>query len=82
LKYQSQHVGFEAHRAATMKGTAIWVVTPCGSERANHFGGTYRLHLQGQRPKFSLQSTFGGCLLGSFFGPEDGGDKFFLNVGL
>jgi hypothetical protein len=32
-----------------MKSSGLWVVTPCSSERVQHFGGTYRFHHQGYR---------------------------------
>jgi hypothetical protein len=32
-----------------MKNKVVWVVTPCSSEKARCFGGTYHLHLQGLR---------------------------------
>jgi hypothetical protein len=37
-----------------LKSTIFWDITPCSSLSANrHFEGTYRLHLQGRRNKFS-----------------------------
>jgi hypothetical protein len=39
----------EVLAAVAMKSTAFWDVTPCSSESAWRFGGTYRLHLQDRR---------------------------------
>jgi hypothetical protein len=37
-----------------MKSIIFWDMTPCSPLSVNRrFGGTYRLHLQGQRNKFS-----------------------------
>jgi hypothetical protein len=37
-----------------MKSIIIWDMTPCSLSSFNRrFGGTYRLHLQGRRNKFS-----------------------------
>jgi hypothetical protein len=35
--------------AVTMKISVFWVVMLCGLETAQHFGGTYCLHLQDRR---------------------------------
>jgi hypothetical protein len=35
--------------AVTMKNGVIWVVTPCGSCKNRHFGGTWRLLHQGDK---------------------------------
>jgi hypothetical protein len=44
------HVGFEVLTAVIMKSTIFWDITPCSSLSVNRrFGGTYRLHLQGQK---------------------------------
>jgi hypothetical protein len=32
-----------------MKNAVFWDVTPCGSWYNQHFGGTYRLHYQGDK---------------------------------
>jgi hypothetical protein len=43
-------VGFEVLTVVVMKSTIFWDITPCSPLRFNRcFGGTYRLHLQGQR---------------------------------
>jgi hypothetical protein len=42
------YIGFDVLTMETMKSMDFWVVKPRGSDRAQHFGGTYRLHLQGQ----------------------------------
>jgi hypothetical protein len=41
--------GFMVLKAITMKSTGFWVVTPCSSERARRFGGTYYQYLQDGR---------------------------------
>jgi hypothetical protein len=37
-------VRFEVFTAVTMKNGVFWEVTPCGSCKKRHFGGTKRLH--------------------------------------
>jgi hypothetical protein len=37
----------EVSTAGTMKNAVFWGVTPCGSCKNRRFGGTYRLHYQG-----------------------------------
>jgi hypothetical protein len=50
-------VGFEVFTAVVMKTIIFWDVTPCSLLRCKRrFGGTYRLHLQGRRKKFSKSS--------------------------
>jgi hypothetical protein len=50
---QEIKVGFEVFTAVVMKGIIFWDMTPCSPLSVNRrFGGTYRLHLQGQRNKF------------------------------
>jgi hypothetical protein len=40
-----------------MKSIIIWDMTPCNPFSVNRrFGGTYRLHLQGRRNKFSKEA--------------------------
>jgi hypothetical protein len=47
-------VGFEVYTAVVMKSIIFWDMTPSSLLSFNRrFGGTYRLHLQGQRNKFS-----------------------------
>jgi hypothetical protein len=47
-------VGFEVFTAVVMKSIIFWDMTPCSLLSFNRrFGGTYRLHLQGRRIKFS-----------------------------
>jgi hypothetical protein len=41
--------GFEVLTSVTTKNTVFWVVTPCSSEIAPRFGGTYLFHLQGRK---------------------------------
>jgi hypothetical protein len=38
----SHIVRFEVFTAVTMKNGVFWVVTPCGSCKNRHFGGTWR----------------------------------------
>jgi hypothetical protein len=46
----SELVGFEVFTAVTMKNAVFWGVAPCRCGRLNrHFGGSYRLHLQGRK---------------------------------
>jgi hypothetical protein len=52
--HSSVSVGCQFLMAVTMKGTVFWLVMPCNSERAQRFGGTYRLHLQGRRVSQAL----------------------------
>jgi hypothetical protein len=40
-------VRFEVFTTVTMKNADFWCVTPCGSFKNRHFGGSYGLHLQG-----------------------------------
>jgi hypothetical protein len=40
---------FEVFTAVTMKNAVFWDVAPCRSYVNRHFGGTYRLHLQGRK---------------------------------
>jgi hypothetical protein len=42
-----------------LKSTIFWDITPCNPLSVNrHFGGTYHLHLQGQRNKFSKKPAW------------------------
>jgi hypothetical protein len=61
---------FEVLRAATMKSTVFWFVTPYSSERPRRFGGAScrLLHL--------------GFLIGLVFGPEDGDNTLFRRENL
>jgi hypothetical protein len=52
-------VGFEVFRAVVMKSIFFWDMTPCSLLSFNRrFGGTYHLHLQGRRNRFSKHE---GC---------------------
>jgi hypothetical protein len=54
VQYKCSNVGFEVLTAVFMKSIIFWDMTPCSPLSANRrFGGTYRLHLQGRRNKFS-----------------------------
>jgi hypothetical protein len=75
-------VGFEVFTAVVMKSTIFWDVTPCCLLSCNRrFGGTYRLHLQGQAGGKLATCLLAGSCWNYFFGPEDGGDMFLRNVG-
>jgi hypothetical protein len=43
------HVRIEVCTAVTMKYTVFWDVTPSDSYKNRRFGGTYRLHHQGDK---------------------------------
>jgi hypothetical protein len=43
------NTGSEVITAMSMRNMVFRDVTPCSSERARHFGGTYRLHLHGHK---------------------------------
>jgi hypothetical protein len=42
-----QVVAFEVFMAVTVKNSVFCYVTPCGRSKKRGFGGTYRLHHQG-----------------------------------
>jgi hypothetical protein len=42
---------FEAFKAVAMKNAVFWDVTPCGSCKSRRFGGTYRLHHEGDNDR-------------------------------
>jgi hypothetical protein len=44
-----QGVRFEVFTVVTMKNAVFWDVAPCRSCGNQHFGGAYRLHLQGRK---------------------------------
>jgi hypothetical protein len=46
---QKSHVRFDVFTTVTMKNAIFWDVTPYGSCKNQHFGGTYCLHHQGDR---------------------------------
>jgi hypothetical protein len=47
-------VGSEVLTAVVMTSTIFWVIMPCSSLEVNRlFGGTYRIHLQGQRINYA-----------------------------
>jgi hypothetical protein len=78
LMYKFCVVGFEVFTAATMKNAVFWGVAPCRCDRLNrHFGGSYRLHLQGRSAATCSRWFFAR----GFFYPEDGGDTILRNVG-
>jgi hypothetical protein len=59
------HVRFEVFTAVTMKNAVFWDVAPCRYCVNRHFGGTYRLHLQGR--KICEQGTRVSRWLQTFF---------------
>jgi hypothetical protein len=82
-------VGFEVPAAVVMKRSVFWDITPRSPLYVNRcFGGTCRLHLQGQRisqPRHQREVCYLLLLcyiLCLFSDPEDGGDMFLRNVGL
>jgi hypothetical protein len=68
-----------------MKSIIFWDATPCSLLNCNRrFGGTYRLHLQGQRRWFQEEPATSNLLVLAeiiFFDPEDEGDVLLPNVG-
>jgi hypothetical protein len=65
-QHEMSYVGFEVFTAVVMKSIIFWDMTPCNPLSFNRrFGRTYRLHLQGQRNRFSKTSKQAGatCLL-------------------
>jgi hypothetical protein len=57
-----------------MKNIIFWDMTPCSQLNVNRrFGGTYHLHLQGQRNKLSKKQQAGGK-------QNYGSDMFLRNV--
>jgi hypothetical protein len=74
-------IGFEILTAVVIKSVIFWDKTPCSPLKVNRrFGEKYRLYFKAEDSTFHL--FFVDFLLGLFFGPEDGGDIFLLNVGL
>jgi hypothetical protein len=64
-----------------LKSIIFWDMTPCSPlSFSRRFGGTYRLHLQVRRNKFSTNQQ-ASRWQAYFFDPEDGGDMFLRNVG-
>jgi hypothetical protein len=54
------NVGFEVFTAVVMKSIIFWDIMSCSpSSFSRRFRGTYRLHLQGRRNKFSKQAKSG-----------------------
>jgi hypothetical protein len=49
VKLKLNCVRFEVSTAVTMMIIIFWEMTPCGSSKNRRFGGSYRLHLQGER---------------------------------
>jgi hypothetical protein len=59
LCYRAQpcYVRFEVFTAVTMNNAVFCDVTPCGSCKNRHFGGTYRLHYQGDKNGWSRNNV-------------------------
>jgi hypothetical protein len=49
VMHTEMKAGSEVITAVSMSSMVFRDVTPCSSERARHFGGTYRLHLDGHK---------------------------------
>jgi hypothetical protein len=57
----SYYLGFEVFTTVVMKSIIFWNMMPCSPLSFNRrFGGTYRLHLQGRRNRFSKISKQAG----------------------
>jgi hypothetical protein len=62
-----------------MKNAVFSNVTPCGSCENQSFGGTYRLHHQGEKNRRARTNVIRSDL--ESFHPDDGGDTFLRNIG-
>jgi hypothetical protein len=69
--------GRSFHSHYSEKRTVFWKVTQCSSERAQHFVGTCRLHLQGQRVNQARTGINKGQAE-----TEDGDHRFLRNIRL
>jgi hypothetical protein len=49
LHWQVCFLRFEVFAVVTMKNGVFWDVTPCGSCKNRHFGGTWRLLHEGDK---------------------------------
>jgi hypothetical protein len=55
---KGKHVGFEVFTAVVLKSNIFWDMTQCSPSSFNRrFGGTFRLHLQGRRNRFSKPAS-------------------------
>jgi hypothetical protein len=62
------NVGFQVLTALVVKSTIFWDTTPYSPFSVNRrFGGTYRLHLQGRRNKFSKRKPASKQAASRFF---------------
>jgi hypothetical protein len=59
-----------------MKKVVFWNVTPCGSCKNLHFGGTYHLHHRGEKNERVTVDVHVNSVI-----VDDGGDKILRNVG-
>jgi hypothetical protein len=56
--WKRPYIGFEVFTAVVKKSNIFWDMTPCTPlSCARRFGGTYRLHLQDQRNRFSKPAS-------------------------
>jgi hypothetical protein len=49
MKNHLNHVRFEIFTVVTMKNGVFWAAMPCGSCKNRYFGGSQRLHHQGDK---------------------------------
>jgi hypothetical protein len=59
-------VRFEVSTAVTMMIIIFWEMTLCGSYKNRRFGGSYHLHLQGERDEQVQGETVSSCIDGKF----------------
>jgi hypothetical protein len=58
LLKKTENIEFEVFTAVVMKSIIFWDMTPCSPLGFDgRFGGTYRLHLQGRRNRFSKPAS-------------------------
>jgi hypothetical protein len=51
-----EHFFLHGKEQRILKTAVSWDVTPCGSCKNRHFGGTYRLHYHGDKNRWSRKS--------------------------
>jgi hypothetical protein len=77
----------EVLRAVVTKSSIFWDTMPCSPLQVNgRFGGTCSLHFQGRRTNQVRNQAvsflfYAGLLIGLFFDPQNGGDRFLRNFG-
>jgi hypothetical protein len=78
---QIHSLRFEVFTVVVMKSIVFWDMTPCSpSSFSRRIGGTYHLHLQGQRNQFSKNQRASRWFLLNV-DPKDGGGMFLRNGG-